>query len=78
MNVITAQLAIDSSNRQLLNKIEALVWEYKSRSTVNSIIGTSPFSPVAPITFTAPKLRSINTISTAAPVVPFIQSNHTK
>jgi DNA polymerase III delta prime subunit len=78
LKIITSQLASDSSNRQLLNKIEAVVWEYKSRSTVNSITGTSPFSPVAPITFTAPKLRSINTISTAVPLVPFIQSNQIK
>lgn len=78
MNVITAQLAIDSSNRQLLNKIEALVWQYKTKSKVNSITGISPFSLVAPITVTAPKLRPINTISTAAPVVPFVQSSSTK
>ena len=78
MNVITAQLAIDSSNRQLLNKIEALVWQYKTKSKVNSITGISPFSPVAPITVTAPKLRPINTISTAAPVVPFTQSSSKK
>lgn len=74
LKTITSQLASDSSNRQLLNKIEAVVWEYKSRSTVNSITGISPFSPVAPITVTAP----INTVTTVAPVLPFIQLHQTK
>ena len=77
MSTITSQLAIDSSNRQLLNKIEAVVWGYKSQSKVNPITGISPFLPVAPITVNAPKLTPLSVVSTTAPVVPFVQSSST-
>lgn len=73
LNLITTQLASDPSNRQLLNKVEALVWQYKSQTTVNPIIGVSPFSPVAPITVAAPTVSSISTITTTTSVIPFVK-----